>query len=346
MEQKVKTSYSWICVPADVLSAAITSCVLGTKNCPTMQIPVFTEDAEVFSNGALVNALLAGLDDWYRLSEIDRPEDNMYAIKFLMTHDSADSTQVITTRDLVAIEGEAYRLKLDLEDKWLAACRASVLYNKETPASRLLTREQMESCMATYLELLQNEKLNEVMSQQEHIPTSDLFTPKYVWKPFSKKVLTNTICEEPGVQADIAEYADYISEYLQRLATSINVFGCKEVGNVKARVTLFGTSIVVPVYLDRVLRYSSLELVAKWLLDDEEASCELLYTLAESNHKIALLICIWNSIKTIIENDTFSYEYCRPRIEVPMPMVLSWYAKYDPDAYSTLVEYLKFDKAD
>jgi hypothetical protein len=211
-----------------------------------MQIPVFTEDAEVFSNGALVNALLAGLDDWYRLSEIDRPEDNMYAIKFLMTHDPADSTQVITTRDLVAIEGEAYRLKLDLEDKWLAACRASVLYNKETPASRLLTREQMESCMATYLELLQNEKLNEVMSQQEHIPTSDLFTPKYIWKPFSKKVLTNTICEEPGVQADITEYAEYISEYLQRLATSINVFGCKEVGDVKARVTLFGTSIVVP----------------------------------------------------------------------------------------------------
>lgn len=342
----MKTSYAWICVPADVLSAAITSCVLGPKNCPVLQFPVFTEDAEVFSNGALVNALLAGLDEWYRLSEVDRPEDNLYAIKFLRTYDPADSMQVITTRDLLNIDGEAYRLKIDLEDKWLASCRASVLYGKETPASRLLTKEQMESCMAMHLELLQSEKLNEVMNQQEHLSTADLFTPKYVWKPFSKKVLTNTSCEEPGVQADIAEYADYISEYLQRLSTSINVFGCQEVGIVKARVTLFGTSIAIPVYLDRVLRHSSLELVAKWLLDDEEASFELLYTLAESNHKIALLVCIWNSIKTIIENDTFSYEECKPRIEVPTPIVLRWYAKYDPDAYSTLVKYLKSDKED
>lgn len=335
------TSYAWICVPADIVSAAITGCVLGNKNIPTWNIPIFRTAEESFENGALVDAMLAGLDLWYQLSERDKPEDTMYCIKFL-TQCGEKTSQYIESTSLVDIKGEAYRLTMDLEDKWLAACRSFVLYGKESAASRMLSREQIESCMASHIEFLKDEKLIEVLEQHEHIDTLELFSSKFIWKPFTTKFLTNTICEEPGAQADISEYADYISEYLRRLSNSIIMFGMKEQpGELKARVTLFGTSIAVPVYLDEVLRNTSTDVVAKWLQGNMQAEFELLYQLAENNHKIAMLICMWSSIKTVIESDHFAYEECKLRLEIPMASLFKWYAKYEPDEYVSLVGYLK-----
>lgn len=337
------TSYAWICVPADIVSAAITGCVLGNKNIPTWNIPMFRTAEESFENGALVDAMLAGLDLWYQLSESEKPEDTMYCIKFL-TQCGDKASQYIESTSLVDIKGEAYRLTMDLEDKWLASCRAFALYGKESAASRMLTKEQIESCMASHIELLKDEKLTEVLDQHEHIDTLELFSSKFIWKPFTNRFLTNTMCSEPGTQADISEYADYISEYLSRLSNSVIMFGLREQpGELKARVTLFGTSIAVPVYLDTVLSNTDTETVAKWLQGNEHSELELLYNLAENNHKIAMLICMWSSIKTIIEDDHFAYEECRLRVEVPITSVFKWYAKYEPEEYTSLVGYLKSD---
>lgn len=344
MEQKVKTSYAWICVPADIVSAAITGCVLGNKNIPTWNIPVFRTAEESFENGALVDAMLAGLDIWYQLSEYDKPEDTMYCVKFL-TQCGDNAAKYIKSTSLVDIKGEAYRLTMDLEDKWLASCRASALYGKESAASRMLTKEQIESCMTSHIELLKDEKLTEVLDQHEHIDTLELFSSKFIWKPFTTRFLTNTVCDEPGAQADISEYSDFISEYLRRLSNSIMLFGVKEQpGELKARVTLFGTSIAVPIYLDEVLRNTDTETVAKWLQGNTHAKVELLYNIAENNHKVALLMCMWSSIKTVIEYDQFAYEECVLRVEAPIPSICKWYAKYEPDEYASLLEYLKSDK--
>lgn len=336
------TSYAWICVPADIVSAAITGCVLGNKNIPTWNIPVFRTAEESFENGALVDAMLSGLDLWYQLSESDKPEGTMYCIKFLTQCGKA--SQYIESTSVVDIKGEAYRLTMDLEDKWLASCRAFALYGKESAASRMLTKEQIESCMASHIELLKDEKLTEMLAQHEHLDTLELFSSKFIWKPFTTKFLTNTICEEPGAQADISEYSDFISEYLRRLSNSVIMFGLKEQpGELKARVTLFGTSIAVPVYLDAVLRNTDTETVAKWLQGNIQAEFELLYNIAENNHKIAMLICMWSSIKTVIEDDHFAYEECRLRLEIPMASLFKWYTKYEPEEYTSLVRYLKAD---
>jgi hypothetical protein len=123
------------------------------------------------------------------------------------------------------------------------------------------------------------------------------------------------------------------------------MFGPKEqTGKLKARVTLFGTSIAVPVYLDSTLSSTDTEIVAKWLQGNMHAESDLLCNLAERNHKIAMLICIWSAIKTVIENDHFAYEECRLRLEAPAPSVLQWYSKYESDEYASFIEYLKSDK--
>lgn len=339
----MNTTYTYICIPADLVAAAVTRNVLNQKHIPEYKIRVHHRLDAAEENGIAYDAILSGLDAWYTLCKEGsrEAEPTLYFVKTLTKYeDEKFLKEELTVDEILDLlpTVEAYRLNIEAADKYAAHCRDVVLYNAE---EHITTRSNMEEYLEHYNLQLQSHNVMEQIYSQPSVKLEDLFSTKFVHKPFSKCLLTGTCFHEPGAQADITEYIDYLSDYLQRLETSINMHKDDSVGTLKGYVSMFGTGIKLPVTLDHAFSVTDIEVIAKWIQGDKASEYEILYSVAENNHKIALLMCIEKALKHIVEPDYLSYDDCRVRIELPLSILMSWLKENDPDAFDALQEELR-----
>jgi hypothetical protein len=337
------TVYTYICIPADVVAAAVTRNAINKKHIPNYKVRVHHRIGDLDENIVGSNAILSGLDSWYTLcQESGREADpTLYFIKTLTKYkDEEFLKEEMTADEILSLlpTADAYMLNIEAADKYAAHCRAVVLYDAE---EHITTRSNMEEYLEHYNLHLQSNCLMEQIYNHPSIKLEDLFSTKFVHKTFSKLLLTNTCFHEPKAQADVTDYIDYISDYLQHLETSINLHKDNSAGTLKGYVSMFGTGIKVPVELDHAFSVTTIEIIAKWIQGDISAEYEILHAVAENNHKIAMLMCIEKSLKHIVEPDYTSYDDCRVRIELPAPILMSWLKANDSEAYNSLQEELQ-----
>lgn len=340
----MNTTFTYVCIPADLVAAAVTRNVINQKHIPDYKVRAHHRIGDLDENIVSSNAILSGLDSWYTLCKESgrESEPTLYFVKTLTKYEDekllkeemslAEILELLPTAD-------AYVLKLEASDKYAAQCRAVVLYGVE---EHITTRSNMEEYLEHYNLHLQSHNVMELVYSQPSVRLEDLLSTKFVHKTFSKLLLTNTCFHEPGAQADVTEYIDYIGNYLQRLETSINLHKDDESGgSLKGYVSMFGTGIKIPVILDHAFSVTDTEVIAKWIQGDKEAEYEILYSVAENNHKIAMLMCIEKALKHIVEPAYTSYDDCRVRIELPAPILFGWLKANDPEAYDSLQEELQ-----
>ena len=337
------TTYTYVCLPADIVAAAVTLSAVNKKSIPDYKVRVHHRIGDLDENIVSADAILSGLDSWYTLcKESDREaEPTLYFVKTLTKYeDEKFLKEEMTVEEIMSLlpTADAYVLKIEAADKYAALCRDVVLYGAKT---HIPTRSNMEDYLEYYNLHLQVPTLMEQIYSQPSIKLEDLLSTKFIHKPFSERFLTSTCFHEPGAQADVTEYIDYISDYLQRLKTSIDLHKDESDGSLKGYVSMFGTGIKIPVILDHAFSVTSTEVIAKWIRGDEAAEYEILYSVAEDNDKVAMLMCIEKSLKHIVEPDYISYEDCRVRIELPAPILISWLKDNDPEAYDALQEELQ-----
>lgn len=335
--------YTYICIPADIIAAAVTRNVVNQKHIPDYKVCVHHR-MDIDENIIASNAILSGLDLWHNLCKESgrESEPTLYFIKTLTKYEDKkflkEELSLDEILDLLPTV-EAYRLNIEAADKYAAHCRDVVLYNAK---EQITTRSNMEEYLEHYNLHLQSHNLMELIYRQPSVRLEDLLSTKFVHKTFSRLLLTNTCFHAPGAQADVTEYIDYISDYLQHLETSINLHKDDESGgSLKGYVSMFGTGIKIPVILDHAFSVTDTEVIAKWIQGDKEAEYEILYSVAENNHKVAMLMCIEKALKHIVEPDYTSYEDCRVRIELPSPILISWFKENYPEAYEDLQEDLQ-----
>lgn len=339
----MQTTYTYSCIPADIVAAAVTRNVINKKNIPDYKVRVHHRMGDLDENIVGSNAILAGLDAWYSLGKESgrESEPTLYFVKTLTKYeDESVLKEELSVDEILALipTVDAYVLKIEAADKYAAHCRAVVLYDAE---DHITTHSNMEEYLEHYYLQLQNPNLMDQIYEQPSVKLEDLLSTKFVHKPFSARLLTNTCFHEPGAQADVTEYIDYISDYLQRLETSINLHTDRSAGTLKGYVSMFGTGIKVPVELDHAFSVTAIEVIAKWIQGDSAAEYEILHSVAENHHKIAMLMCIEKSLKHIVEPMHVSYDDCRARIELPVPILMSWLKENDPEAYDALQEELQ-----
>lgn len=336
-------TYTYTCIPADIIAAAVTRNVVNKKHIPDYKVRVHHR-MDLDENIIASNAILSGLDLWYTLcKESSREaESTLYFVKTLTKYeDEKFLKEEMSLDEILSLlpTADAYVLNIEAADKYAAHCRAVVLYGGK---EHITTRSNMEEYIEHYNMHLQSHNLMGQIYSQPSVRLEDLLSTKFIHKPFSVCLLTDTCFHEPGAQADITEYIDYIGDYLQRLETSINLHKDDESGgSLKGYVSMFGTGIKIPVILDHAFSVTDTEVIAKWIQGDKEAEYEILYSVAENNHKIAMLMCIEKSLKHIVEPAHISYEDCRARIELPAPILMSWLKANDPEAYDSLQEELQ-----
>lgn len=338
------TTYTYVCIPADIVAAAVTRSVVNQKHIPDYKVRVHHRIGDLDENIISSNAILSGLDLWYTLCKKSsrEAEPTLYFVKTLTKYeDEKFLKEEMTVDEILSLlpTAEAYVLNIETADKYAAHCRDVVLYDAE---EHITTHDNMEEYLEHYNLHLQTHNLMEQIYSQPSIRLEDLLSTKFVHKPFSACLLTNTCFHEPGAQADVTEYIDYIGDYLQRLETSINLHKDDESGgSLKGYVSMFGTGIKIPVILDHAFSVTDIEVIAKWIQGDKEAEYEILYSVAENNHKVAMLMCIEKALKHIVEPDYTSYEDCKVRIELPSPILMSWLKHNNPEAYNALQEELQ-----
>lgn len=338
------TTYTYICIPADIIAAAVTRSIVNKEHIKDYKVRVHHRIGDLDENIVSSNAILSGLDSWYTLCKESgrESEPTLYFVKTLTKYeDEKFLKEELTVDEILDLlpTVDAYVLNMEEADKHAARCRDIVLYDAE---ERITTRSNMEEYLEHYNLQLQSHNVMELIYSQPSIKLEDLLSTKFVHKPFNTCLLTNTCFHEPGAQADVTEYIDYIGDYLQRLETSINLHKEAESGDsLKGYVSMFGTGIKIPVMLDHAFSVTDTEVIAKWIQGDKEAEYEILYSIAENNHKVAQLMCIEKALKHIVEPDYTSYEDCRARIELPSPILLTWFKENHPEAYEDLIEDLQ-----
>ena len=344
MNTALKTTYTYVCIPADVVAAAVTRSVINKKHIKDYKVRVHHRIGDIDENIVSSNAILSGLDSWYTLCKESgrESEPTLYFVKTLTKYeDEKFLKEELTVDEILELlpTVEAYRLNIEAADKYAAHCRDVVLYDAEEP---ITTRSNMEEYLEHYNMHLQTHNVMELVCKQPSVRLEDLLSTKFIHKTFSSCILTGTCFHEPGAQADVTEYIDYISDYLQHLETNINLHKDDESnGSLKGYVSMFGTGIKIPVILDHAFSVTVTEVIAKWICGDKEAEYEILYSIAENNHKVAMLMCIEKSLKHIVEPDYTSYDECRVRLELPSPILMSWLKVNDPEAYDSLQEELQ-----
>lgn len=338
------TTYTYVCIPSDLIAAAMTKNVVNRKHIPDYKVRVHHRIGEIDEYVICSNAILSGLDAWKALCKEGgrEAEPIMYFVKTLTKYeDEKLLKEEMTVDEVLSLlpTADAYVLNIEEADKYAAHCRDVVLYGAE---EHITTRSNMEEYLEHYNLHLQSPTLLEQIYNQPSTKLEDLMSTKFIHKPFSACLLTSTGFHEPGAQADVTEYIDYIGDYLQCLETSINLHKDDESSDsLKGYVSMFGTGIKIPVTLDHAFSVTDTEVIAKWIQGDIAAEYEILYSAAENNYKIAMLMCIEKSLKHIVEPDYISYDDCRVRIELPLPILMSWFQKNDPEAYDTLQEELQ-----